>query len=167
MATPDSKPHKHWIKRIPRAHVARPTRLKDWVKFGIWFVIVPLHPYGKEVLLWLGLIKHSGRQDFLLGTVAPDETIESVSMHLVEHGYGNHFVAWDDDGQVVSLRHTPNFTYQYHVRIFNDGEVRAHYEFTPESYPFKHLKEIGQEERREEFLELFGNKIVPLETIEE
>lgn len=163
MASIESKPHKHWIKRIPRAHVTRPTRLKDWIKFAIWFAIVPVHPYAKEVLLRLGVIKHSGRQQFLIGTVAPNETIESVSMHLVAQGYGNHFVAWDDDGQVISLRYTPNFIYQYHIRIFNDGEVRAHYEFTPESYPFKHLKEIGQEERREEFLALLGEKILPSE----
>jgi len=161
MASPESKPYKHWIKKIPRAHVTRPTHLKDWVKFIVWFVIVPIHPYGKEMLLRLRIIKHSGRQKFLLGMIAPGETIESVSMHLVARGYGNHFVAWDDDGQVVSLRYTPNFIYQYHVRIFSDGEVRAHYEFTPESYPFKHLKEVGIEERRKEFLEILGDKIIP------
>ena len=167
MGSPDAKPHRHWIKRIPRAHVARPTKLKDWVKFGVWIIIVPLHPYGKEVLLRMGIIKHSGRQKFLLGKIAPGETIESVSMRLVEHGYGNHFVAWDDDGQVVSLRNTPSFTHQYHVRIFHDGEVRAHYELTPESYPFKHLKEVGMEARREEFLALLEDKITPLEDTEE
>lgn len=94
-----------------------------------------------------------------MGTIAPHESITSVIEYLIEHGYANHFVAWKDEGEVVSLRYVENFKYQYHVRIFEDGEVRAHYEYTPECHPVHHYNAVGFEDRRDEFLSLLGDRI--------
>ena len=162
-----SSPLKKWVHALPHSRMIYPSGFVDRAKYWFWHLLTPYHHLIRDAVVALHIYKYDGRQDFLIGKVAPGLSVEDVILYLISKGYGNHFVAWDDDGQVVSLRHTPTFTHQYHVRIFHDGEVRAHYELTPESYPFKHLKEVGMEARRDEFLSLLGDKIVPLETTEE
>ena len=82
--------------------------------------------------------------------------------HCILKGYGNHFVAWREKGEVVSLRYTTDFAYQYHLRVFEDGEVRGHFEYTPECYPISHMKMVGLEDRRHIFFEHLEDKIVPI-----
>jgi hypothetical protein len=131
------------------------------VKYLFWQVCRPYHPIARDTLLRLRVIRHEGRQDYLLGTVAPHLSIKDFIAYLVSRGFGNHFFAWKDDGEVVSLRYTENFMYQYHIRVFHDGEVRAHYEYTPECYPLLHMKKVNMEPRREFFLRILGDTIVP------
>jgi hypothetical protein len=146
-----------------------PDSLHDRVKYLFWRVYTPFHPLVRDFSLRVGIVSAKAkverwghRQRFLIGIIAPGETIESVVKHLIGKGYYNHFVAWEDQGEVVSLRFTKNFSHQYHLRLFEDGEVRGHYEYTPECYPWKHYYEIGCfEARREEFLEALGDKVVP------
>lgn len=45
-------------------------------------------------------------------------------------------------------------------RVFADGEVRGHYEYTPECAPLSHMKKIGMEDRRHEFLALMSDRII-------
>jgi hypothetical protein len=56
-----------------------------------------------------------------------------------------------------------DFKHQYHLRVFKDGEVRGHYEYTPECHPIWHLQKVGQEPRREELLGFLGDWIVALD----
>ena len=152
---------------VPRSKMARPKRFSHWPRFVFWRIATPLHPLVREVSLRLGLVNfdqfldHKGRQKYLLGTIHPDHSIEALVKHLTENGYGGNVVAWLDQGEVASLRLPDGFRYQYHIRIFFDGEVRAHYEYTPEAHPLKHYYEIDMEERREYFLRLLDGKIVP------
>jgi len=88
--------------------------------------------------------------------------VEDFVEYLGTQGFFNHFIAWRDSGEIVSVRRPVSFEWQYHLRIFADGEVRGHYEYTPESHPVWHMREVGQEERREEFLEFLGDWIVPV-----
>lgn len=146
-----------------------PPSLLQRIKYFLWRLYTPIHPHVRDSLTALGVMSSSAkarrwgmRQPFLLGTIAPHETPRTVVEHLAKQGFGNHFVAWEDDGEVVSLRYAENFEYQYHVRIFKDGEVRAHYEYTPECHPIKHYYRRGCfEPRREEFLRMLGSTIVP------
>jgi hypothetical protein len=154
-----TRPSPTWIKSLPYAHVPYPDRLPDKAKYYLWRVLTPLHPHIRDFLVWARVVRHEGRQQYLLGVLAEHETIESVVEYLISRGYGNHFVAWKDEGQVVSLRKATCFEYQSHIRIFEDGEVRAHYEYTTEYRPFKHLRAAGQEARREECIALLGNRI--------
>jgi len=80
---------------------------------------------------------------------------------LLNKVLGNHFIAWKDTDEVVSLRRTVGFHYQYHVRIFKDGEVRCHYEFTPEYRPLQHLIQVGFEDRTPEFKNIVQDWVVP------
>ncbi len=136
-----------------------PRSFTAWAKYLFWRIITPIHPYVRDLFLKLKIVRHGGRQNFLLGKVARHITIQEFISHLIEIGYGNHFVAWRDDGELVSLRFVVSFMHQYHIRIYEDGEVRVHFEYTPECHPIWHLQEIGIEHRREEFLKLFGDRI--------
>jgi hypothetical protein len=161
------EPHQKWIKDLPRSKMRYPTRLRDRAKYVFWRTYTPFHPLLRGTARVLGVGTQSfgvsteeGRQNFLLGRIAPTISLKEFVEYLVSQGFANHFVAWKDSGEVVSLRRFENFTHQYHIRIFNDGEVRGHYEFTPECYPYAHLKAIGQERHAEEFAKLFGNRVV-------
>jgi len=142
-----------------------PTRLRDRAKYVFWRTYTPLHPLLRGTARVLGVSAesfvgaHQGRQNYSLGHIAPHLSLQEFVAYLVSQGYANHFVAWKDEGEAVSLRRVENFTHQYHIRIFTDGEVRGHYEFTPECYPFLHLKAMGQEHRPEEFAKLFGGRV--------
>ncbi len=149
-----------WIKNIPRSKMAEPETSRDHFMHFYWRLYTPLHPYVRDFATAVGIVRHQGRQPFLLGKVIPEMSLEEFARTAVARGFANHFVAWRDAGEVVSLRYAPNFTYQYHLRIFDDREVRGHYEYTPESRPFDHMHEKGMEERREEFLRMFGDCIV-------
>jgi hypothetical protein len=105
--------------------------------------------------------KHVGRQDFLLGMLDPARSVHEFVSFLVSEGFGNHFIAWKETNELVSLRRTVDFKYQYHIRIFKDGEVRGHYEFTPEYHPVLHLVRIGFEEKAGEFENLLRGWLLP------
>jgi hypothetical protein len=146
-----------------------PATLSERLKYVLWRVLTPIHPHIRDIIptkiveRLYSKYRPNGRQHYLLGHLAQQETIESLVAFLVERGFGNHFVALRDEGEVVGLRHVPNFKYQYHIRIFEDGEVRGHYEYTTECHPFRHDRGEGFEDRTEEFLELLGDKIVPVD----
>ena len=148
------------IEKIPHSRMVYPDSLGHRIKYYMWYYLLgPSHSTFRDGLTYI--VRYSGRQPFLLGTIAPQYSIEEFVTHLVENGYGYHRIALVDEGEVVSLRYVENFVYQYHIRVFEDREVRGHYEYTPECYPFLHNFDVGREERREEFLKLFGERIIP------
>lgn len=150
-----------WIKKLPRSHVAYPDSARDRLKYWFWKVYTPFHTPVRDTSIYFGIIKHEGRQDFLLGTVKPGRSVYELISFLISKGFGNHFIAWKDAGEVVSLRRAVGFKYQYHLRIFNDGEVRCHYEYTPECHPVLHLREVGMESKATEFRNLLQDWVLP------
>lgn len=150
-----------WIKKLPRSRVAYPQTSAEQLKYWFFKMYTPFHKPVRSTSLALGLLKHEGRQDFLLGTLAPERSVRDFVSFLVGHGFANHFIAWKEEGELVSLRRTAGFKYQYHVRIFEDGEIRCHYEYTPECHPVLHIREIGVEDRTDEFKQLIRDWIVP------
>ena len=142
-----------------------PDSLGDRFKYAVWRLYTPIHPIVRDTSLLLGVVSHDrhypqGRQPYVLGTLAPGVTIQEFISYMLTKGFGNHFIAWKDRGQVVSLRYVDSFKYQYHLRVFSDGEVRGHYEYTPECHPVMHMKDQNMEPRREEFLKFIGDRIV-------
>jgi hypothetical protein len=144
-----------------------PISFFDKTKYFFWYFYTPIHPLGRDIFLKFHILKHEIRQPFLIGTIDIDASLEKVVQALLLKGYGNHFVAWEDKGEIVSLRCVDDFVHQHHVRIFSDGEVRAHYEYTAECHPVWHSKEIGMEDRREEFLKIIGEYIIPVASSQE
>jgi hypothetical protein len=152
---------KSWVRSLPKARLGQPKNISGWIKYVIWRVITPIHPYVRDLLTYSKVLRHEGRQNYLLGKLAPNQSIEDFVQYLLDKGFGNHFVAFTDEGQLVSLRYSPSFEHQYHIRVFHDGEVRGHYEYTPECRPFLHMKGVGMEPRIEYFMRLLGDRIVP------
>lgn len=153
-----------------------PSTPHDRLKYWFWRAYTPLHPLVRGVSSSLGISKfliwcvvpesrHTGRQDFLIGTLDPSCSIREFVSFLVAHGFTNHFVAWKDADELVSLRRLVDFRRQYHIRVFKDGEVRCHYEYTPEYRPVQHLIRIGFEDRTDEFKNLVKDWLVPVRTL--
>jgi hypothetical protein len=151
-----------FAKAPPSSRLAFPETLGKQIKYVFWRIITPLHPYFRDLFLYFGILRHEARADYLIGKLAPHKSADGVVDLLLKCGFGNHLVAWDE-GELVSMRHAPNFRYQYHIRIFDDGEMRGHYEYTPECHPLLHLREVGMEARTGYFLELLGDYVVPAE----
>jgi len=46
--------------------------------------------------------------------------------------------------------------FQYHIRLFKDKEIRAHYEYSPEAHPITHCFCVHQEAKKEYFKKLLN-----------
>ena len=140
-------------------------RTFDYLKHLWWrWFVYPIYPYIQPVVAALPIVRDydpkNARQRFHLGWLAPGRSFDDFLAQLAARGFQNHFIAWQDGGQVVSIRKIIDYRFQYHIRLFADGEIRGHYEYTPECRPFKHLTEALFEPRREEFLAYLGNLVV-------
>lgn len=135
-------------------------KLNERLQQYLWsFLLYPIWPVVERVFNFL---HQPERQPYHLGWLAPGRTLEDLKEHLAtKHGFGNHFVAWTDSGQVLSWRKLVSFSRQYHIRVFRDGEIRGHFEVTPEASPLKHFRAKGQEDRSEELLTFLGDIITP------
>lgn len=151
---------RNWARKLPSSIMVYPDRVWDRVKYIAWRAYIPLHPHIRDMAVAFDVVQHSGRQPFLLGYVAPHVPIKSFILHLIDIGYGNHFVAWHDDDEIISVRMTDGFTHQYHLRVFHDGAVHGHYEYTPEAHPFLHMGQANFEFCYDFFIEQFGELII-------
>jgi UDP-N-acetylmuramate dehydrogenase len=84
---------------------------------------------------------HKFKQNYLIGFLAEEKKPEEFAVFLQKHGYTKAYMAWKDPGEILSVRKIVRNIFQYHIRLFNDGEIRGHYEYTPEAKPFEHLFE--------------------------
>ncbi|MBS3903346.1 MAG: hypothetical protein KGZ30_03180 [Anaplasmataceae bacterium] len=142
-----------------------PTALLYRAKYYLWVVITPFHNPVRDILAFFGFINHvgmidgKGRQRFLLGKLSSDRTPEDFFSYLATRGFEHHFPAWVDPEEEFGMRFRESFVFQYHIRLYKDGEIRGHYEYTPEAHPFAHLKEMDIEARRHKFMEFLENWI--------
>lgn len=132
------------------------------IKQKIWRVIYKFFHVVQKDLLKTRLIRHTDKkQKYHIGWLAPGKTLEGLKKHLHEKwGFGNHFVAWTDEGQVLSWRKLVDFNNQYHLRVFENGEMRGHFELTPEGHPIDHFTEKGEVDRKDDFLKFLGEYCV-------
>lgn len=132
------------------------------IKKNIWSNIYPFFPWLQKVLLKLHIIWHKPeRQKFHIGWLAPGKTLKDLENHLHEKwGFGNHFIAWTDSDQVLSWRKLETFDNQYHIRVFSDGEIRGHYEYTPESRPIAHFVEKDEKDCMGDFRKFLGEFMI-------
>jgi hypothetical protein len=131
-------------------------------KKALWHQLYKFFPWLQGRLLQWHLIWHTkGRQPYHIGWLAPGKTLEELENHLhLQWGFGNHFIAWQDEDQVLSWRKLESFDYQYHLRVFSDGEIRGHYEYTPESKPLAHFAEAGEQAHLDEFQKFLGEFVI-------
>ncbi len=131
----------------------------DKLKFKTWRFIYRFFPTVQKALLRWHIIHHNEmRQPYHVAWLAEGITLEDLKAYLhTKWGFGNHFVAWTDKDQVLSWRKLLDFNTQYHLRVFADGEIRGHVEFTPEAHPLEHMEEKGEKEAKEDFLKFLGD----------
>ena len=91
------------------------------------------------------LQKEQVRQNYYLGVIDPKQLFK-LYYKLCERGYIDNFLAYVDKGEKYNLRKfhfvMEGCFWQTHIRIFEDGEVRGHYEITPESDPRAHYSGV-------------------------
>ena len=120
----------------------------------VWSIIFPFFPYIRDFLIGVRIVHHSvERQDYFIGYLASGKTVEGFRDHLISAGFDEDPIAWIDKDEAIGLRRRVSFRYQYHLRLFKDGEMRGHYESTPEASPVGHLMEWEFCEKRDEFLD--------------
>lgn len=125
-------------------------------------ILLPFLMPLRDVAIRLGIIKHSGRQRFPVGFIARNVTKENVQQRLASLAFEGESCAWVDDGQLLSMRRREN-DFQYHIRLFDDGEVRAHYELAVDCHPLSHLIEKVFEPRTKEVRKFFGDLLEPIQ----
>lgn len=147
---------------VPVSHLPAPQNIWEFIRAIFWRIYSPCHPFFRDLFLKAGLVHHAGRQHALLGKLAPGVDMKAFVEFLTSEGWGNHFMAWVDEGEVLSVRRLDGPDRQYHLRVFKDREVRGHYEFTPEAHPVRHMREDESVPRREVFLNFLGDWIEPI-----
>ena len=127
--------------------------MNDYYKRKWWWrVVYTIWPPFLRILEWLGF--HFGRQPFYVGKLRSGCTLESLSMHLLKNGFEHAILSWKDEGEIMNLRKVDSRIFQYHIRLFSDMEIRAHYEYSSEGNPIRHILEWGFEPRTMEVKQL-------------
>lgn len=119
--------------------------LENLKKF-FWKILEPLFPTIRDTWVFFGFVKHDKRQPYHLGWLKKNQNHQALKKFLKDNDFNYIYISWVDPDEVINMRKVVNTTKQYHVRLFSDGEIRGHYEFTPESHPIKHLLEKGMTE---------------------
>lgn len=123
-----------------------PLAILERLKVFLWKLCEPLFPTVRDTWVFLGFITHNERQPFPYGWLKADIGERGLRRALTAAGFTNDYIGWIDPDEVLNMRNVVDVIYQYHVRLFRDGEVRGHYEYTPESHPLKHLRDVGMAE---------------------
>ena len=103
---------------------------------------------------------HNFRQHYLLGHLNSNYNKDALAGLLTDNGFEPALIAWRDPGEILSMRKIEKHIFQYHIRLFIDGEIRAHYEYSPESHPIDHLMETRFSPETDFFITLFGRYLV-------
>ena len=135
--------------------------LERFKKF-YWKLFEPFFPTVRDAWVAMGLISHDIRQPYLYGRLKSGCTTQGLRQRLTATGFANDYIAWIDPDEVLNMRQVVDVIYQYHVRLFIDGEVRAHREFTAESHPFKHLYDVGLSDGADYLKPLLAELVIEL-----
>ena len=125
---------------------------------SFWNLAYRVWPPCIKLVEYLGV--HNFRQRYLLGHLNANYHKENFEKYLIDKGFERAVIAWNDPGQVLSLRKIDKEIYQYHIRLFIDGEIRAHYEYSPESHPYDHVMEVYFHPETEFFQKLLGEYLI-------
>ncbi|HCP08568.1 MAG TPA: hypothetical protein DIT25_02085 [Candidatus Moranbacteria bacterium] len=99
---------------------------------------------------------HHHRQDFLIGHLAAQKITEDLERHLAMNGFERAIIALKDPGEILDMRKREGEEFQYHIRLFNDREIRTHYEYAPEAHLVTHCFNVCQEKKETYFKELLN-----------
>jgi len=124
----------------------------------VWKIIYVVYPPVLRILEKLHF--HYVRQDFYWGRLNPKYTQEGFKNFLLKKSFYPAILAWKDPGEILNLRLIDNKVFQHHIRLFDDGEIRGHYEYSSEGNPFFHIFGVGCRDDREFFRSLLGDYLI-------
>lgn len=125
-----------------------------------WKLIYSSYPHFLRLLEKTKI--HNQRQNYLIGTFNGKYEITELENFLIEYeDYHHGLLSWRDPGEILNLRKLEGELYQYHIRVFHDGEIRAHFEYASEARPLEHILESYFEPRHEYFQQLLGDFLIP------
>ena len=124
----------------------------------VWNIMYRIWPPCVRGIEKLGF--HNFRQKYLLGHLNANFNKHNLEALLARQGFERARIAWRDPGEVLSMRRIDKDIFQYHLRLFIDGEIRAHYEYSPESHPISHLREARFDPETEFFRKVLGNYLI-------
>ena len=120
----------------------------------IWSVIYKIYPPILRFLEFCGF--HRGRQAYHVGRIHDLGDLSTIKQHLKHEGFEDAVLAWKDSDELLNMRKVDNKKFQYHIRLFDDGEVRGHYEYSSEGNPWRHIREIGFTSSKKYFCEILN-----------
>lgn len=128
--------------------------IKTIPQFLTRIFVRPFFPFFQWLTIKLGTVKAPNKRgEFLVGKLREGIVHKKAQEVLEQHGFFINRIAYTEPGQVLSMRRlsTKNPEWQYHVRIFDDGEIRGHCEVTPSDHPIDHLNLSTMEHRPNDF----------------
>jgi len=100
---------------------------------------------SRAIRLWIQrriLKAEVGRQPYFIGWISPARLWTRYYKKLLyEYFYQDNHLSFCDKDEVFNVRRLKEQDgkrYQIHLRGFEDGELRAHYEISPEADPIRH-----------------------------
>ena len=102
--------------------------------------------------LWNNIVRKffpfKGRQEFVLTKINPRIlSREEFAIKLITIGYQFNYFSYEDKDEIMNLRKlyiSPHHQIrQYHIRLYNDGEVRAHDEISYEEDAVAHIDGVS------------------------
>jgi hypothetical protein len=123
-----------------------------------WKFVYATYPWLLRVLERFRF--HSGRQPYLLGNLNPEYRLDDLKGHLSSQGFEPAILAWKDTNEILSLRKVDRSIYQWYLRLYSDGEIREHYEYSSEGNPVGHVLNFGFRRDDETFARLLGDRLV-------
>jgi len=100
----------------------------------LWSLVYSIYPPILRLLEKTGL--HKEHKDFRIGVV---KDISGARAFLENQGFEDAILAWKAKGEVVSMRSIYNGRFQHHIRVFENGVVKGHKEYSPEGNPLGHI----------------------------
>lgn len=83
-----------------------------------------------------------------------------ITKNLLENkGFEKAKLSWKDTDEILNMRLLDK-EFQYHLRLFNDMEIRGHYEYASEAHPWWHINEKIFENRSDFFKKILGDYLI-------
>ncbi len=126
-----------------------------------WHLIYAVNPPFRKMYQVARRLNKRG--PYLLGKINSSKyTVEDFKKHLLSIHFEKNRLSFKEPGELLSMRRVDGLKFQWHIRLFDDGEVRGHYEVSPEALPLRHLKDayVRETDDKSFLVSLLGDYLI-------